>query len=135
MDGSLARLARRHPETLGVERSGKIGQAVHPRHKPKKSVVDWVRDGTYRIKQIAQQVQETWDKSINLSSLRKLFRVSKLSYKRIRKSCRHLRDPIAYAFFRGELQALRAWSVTGEVDLCYCDEMGISRQAVVPYGW
>lgn len=24
---------------------------------------------------------------------------------------------------------------TGEVDLCYCDEMGVSRQALVPYGW
>lgn len=33
------------------------------------------------------------------------------------------------------MQALRAWAASGEVDLCYCDEMGVSRQAVVPYGW
>lgn len=31
--------------------------------------------------------------------------------------------------------ALQAWAATGEVDLCYCDEMGLNRQAVVPYGW
>jgi transposase len=70
-----------------------------------------------------------------LNSLRRLFRANKLSYKRIRRSCRHLRDPIAYEFFRAELQALRAWAASGEIDLCYCDEMGVSRQAVVPYGW
>jgi transposase len=70
-----------------------------------------------------------------LSSLRRLFRANKLSYKRIRKSCRHLRDSIAYEFFRDEVKALGAWAATGEVDLCYCDEMGVSRQAVVPYGW
>ena len=64
-----------------------------------------------------------------------MFSVNKLRYKRIRKSCRHLRDPIAYEFFRGEIQALKARAETGEVDLCYCDEMGVSRQAVVPYGW
>lgn len=46
-----------------------------------------------------------------------------------------MRDPVAYEFFRGEVQALRDWAATGEVDLCYCDEMGVSRQAVVPYGW
>lgn len=64
-----------------------------------------------------------------------MFRTNKLSYKRIRKSCRHLRDPIAYDFFRSELQALRTWAATGQIDLCYCDEMGVSRQALVPYGW
>jgi hypothetical protein len=72
---------------------------------------------------------------VNFSSLRRLFKANKLSYKRIRKSCRHLRDPIAYAFFKGEVQSLRAWAATGEIDLCYGDEMGVSRQAVVPYGW
>lgn len=70
-----------------------------------------------------------------MSSLRRLFRANKLSYKRIRKSCRHLRDPLAYEFFREEVKALQTWAATGEIDLCYGDEMGVSRQAVVPYGW
>ena len=70
-----------------------------------------------------------------MSSLRRLFRANRLSYKRIRKSCRHLRDPLAYEFFREEVKALQVWADTGEIDLCYGDEMGVSRQAVVPYGW
>lgn len=58
-----------------------------------------------------------------------------MAYKRIRRSCRHLRDEIGYTFFKTELVELRAWAAGGEVDLCYGDEMGLSRQAVVPYGW
>lgn len=46
-----------------------------------------------------------------------------------------MRDPLAYDFFKGEVQALTAWAETGEIDLCYGDEMGVSRQAIVPYGW
>lgn len=64
-----------------------------------------------------------------------MFRANKLSYKRIRKTCRHLRDPLAYEFFRAEVRTLQAWVDTGEIDLCYGDKMGVSRQAVVPYGW
>lgn len=89
----------------------------------------------HRTRDVAQTIHERWQKTVSLSSLRRFFRASKLSYKRIRRSCRHLRDETAYAFFKTELGALRAWAASGEVDLCYGDEMGLSRQAVVPYGW
>lgn len=78
---------------------------------------------------------QQWRKRVSQPQLRRLFRANALSYKRIRRSCRHLRDETAYAFFKTELAALRAWAAGGEVDLCYGDEMGLNRQAVVPYGW
>ena len=80
-------------------------------------------------------IEQRWQKSASLSSLRYLFRANNLSYRRIRRSCRHLRDQTAYEFFKTEMQALQAWAETGAVDLCYGDEMGLNRQAVVPYGW
>lgn len=98
-------------------------------------MIEWVRGGTHRTRQVAERIAQTWGKSVSVDSLRRLFRANKLSYKRIRKSCRHLRDPVAYEFFRTEVQSLRAWAASGEVDLCYCDEMGVSRQALVPFGW
>ncbi len=98
-------------------------------------MIEWVKTGTYRTQQVAERIHQSWGKFVKLGSLRRLFKVNKLIYKRIRKSCRHLRDPVAYEFFRTEVQALRAWAASGEIDLCYCDEMGVSRQAVVPYGW
>lgn len=97
--------------------------------------MEWVKEGTYRSRQLVQQIHQTWHKSVSLGSVRRLLRAGQLSYKRIRKSCRHLRDPVLYAFFKEELKALQALSNTGEIDLCYGDEMGVSRQAVVPYGW
>lgn len=84
---------------------------------------------------MAQRIRDDWNEVLSVSSLRRLFRANDLSYKRIRKSCRHLRDEVAYEFFKHEMKELDAWAKTGEVDLCYCDEMGLSRQAVVPYGW
>lgn len=89
----------------------------------------------HRTRDVARTIRERWQKTLSLSSLRRFFRATKLSYKRIRRSCRHLRDETAYSFFKTELTALRAWAASGEVDLCYGDEMGLSRQAVVPYGW
>lgn len=94
-----------------------------------------MKDGMHRTRQVVQKIRDCWRKAISMSSLRRLLRANKLSYKRIRRSCRHLRDETAYSFFNTELQALRAWAASGAVDLCYGDEMGVSRQAVVPYGW
>lgn len=94
-----------------------------------------MHQGTHRVREVAQKVQRQFTKTISLSSLRRLLRQHKLRYKRIRRSCRHLRDETAYRFFKEEMQALVAWAETGEVDLCFCDEMGLNREAVVPYGW
>lgn len=89
----------------------------------------------HRVRQLAEQIGQEWNKTVSMSSLRRLLRAHKLRYKRIRRSCRHLRDQTAYAFFKEEMHALAEWAATGEVDLCFCDEMGLNRQAVVPYGW
>lgn len=124
-----------HPATPHLTGSGAGGPTSKPGFRPKKSVVEWVKTGTYRTREIAERIQKEWTKAVSLSALRRLFRANKLTYKRIRKSCRHLRDPLAYEFFREEVKALQAWADSGEIDLCYGDEMGVSRQAVVPYGW
>lgn len=128
-------MVEQHPATHHLTGPGAGRPTTKPGFRPKKSVVEWVKTGTYRTREIAQRIQKEWTKAVSLSSLRRLFRANKLTYKRIRKSCRHLRDPLAYAFFREEIKALQAWADTGEIDLCYGDEMGVSRQAVVPYGW
>lgn len=98
-------------------------------------MIEWVEAGTHRTRQVAERIDQTWGQSVSLDSLRRLFKANRLSYKRIRKSCRHLRDAVAYEFFRTEVGVLRDCAASGEIELCYCDEMGLSRQAVVPYGW
>ena len=68
-------------------------------------------------------------------TLRRVFRAEGLSYKRIRKHSKHLRNQTEYEFFREEMRLLQAQEDQGEIDLYYFDEMGVNLQAVVPYGW
>lgn len=89
----------------------------------------------YQPRQVADTIALTWHKSLSVSSLRCFLWANQLSYKRIRRSCRHLRDETAYEFFKTELAQLQAWAASGAVDLCHGDERGLNRQAVVPYGW
>lgn len=84
---------------------------------------------------MAQRLTDTFKKSLSIVSLRRLLRSNGLSYKRIRKSLRHLRNQPDYEFFQGEVKTLHALEQTGQIDLFYYDEMGLSRQALVPYGW
>jgi len=79
-------------------------------------VIEWVRTGTHRTRQVAERIDQAWGASVGLGSLRRLFKANKLSYKRIRRSCRHLRDAVAYEFFRTEVGALRDWAASGEID-------------------
>ena len=107
MGGSLARVAAEHIATPELTGSGAGWTTIKSGIRPKKSVVEWVKTGTYRTREIAERIQKEWTKSVILSSLRRLFRANELSYKRIRKSCRHLRDPLAYEFFREQVKALQ----------------------------
>jgi transposase len=97
--------------------------------------VDWVHQGLHRTVEVARQLQEKWHKTVSVWTLRRLFRQGGLSYKRIRKSGRHLRNEQDYQFFKAEMQALQALEDSGEIDLYYFDEMGVNLQAIVPYGW
>ena len=74
-------------------------------------------------------------KTVSEWSLRRVFRGEGLSYKRIRKSNKHLRYESEYEFFREELRLLQQEEDSGAIDLYYFDEMGVNLQAVVPYGW
>lgn len=84
---------------------------------------------------MAQRLNEAFKKRLSIVSLRRLLRQNGLTYKRIRKSLRHLRHQPDYEFFQGEMKALQALEHVGQIDLFYYDEMGLSRQALVPYGW
>lgn len=92
-------------------------------------------DGLHRSRDVARRVEDEFKKRLSLSSLRRLLRTAGFRYKRIRRSVRHLRSQADYEFFQGEMSELKILSEQGHIDLFYFDEMGLSRQAVVPYGW
>ena len=92
-------------------------------------------DGLHRSRDVARRVGDEFKKRLSLSSIRRLLRTAGFGYKRIRRSVRHLRCQADYEFFQGEMNELKTLADQGHIDLFYFDEMGLSRQAVVPYGW
>ncbi len=98
-------------------------------------VAGWVREGLHRTRAVAEQVKAQLHKKLSEWTLRRVFRQEGLSYKRIRKSSKHLRVQAEYEFFQQELSLLQQQEDQGAIDLYYFDEMGVNLQAVVPYGW
>lgn len=94
-----------------------------------------MQTGLHRSRDVARRVGEAFKKSLSMSSIRRLLRLAGFTYKRIRRGVRHLRNQADYEFFQGEMNELKTLADAGGIDLFYFDEMGLSRQAVVPYGW
>ena len=74
-------------------------------------------------------------KVLSRSTVRKFLRTNKFSYKRVRKICSLKKDTVAFEFFKEELEELKKMEDTGEIALFFYDEMGISLDPCVSYGW
>lgn len=53
----------------------------------------------------------------------------------MRKSLKSLRDPIAFAQGKRELEALQKQEEKGKIDLYYFDESGFTLDPYIPYAW
>ena len=75
------------------------------------------------------------DKRLSLSSLKRLAKKACLRWKRVRKSLKSLRDPVAFAKAKRDLEALQHQEDHGKIDLYYCDESGFALDPTIPYAW
>ena len=57
------------------------------------------------------------------------------SWKCVRKSLKSLRDPIAFAQCKRELEVLQKQEDQGKIDLYYFDESGFTLDPYIPYAW
>ena len=53
----------------------------------------------------------------------------------MRKSLKSLRDPLAFAKCKRELEALQKQEDQGRIDLYYFDEAGFTLDPSIPYAW
>ena len=74
-------------------------------------------------------------KRLSISSLKRLAKKARLRWKRVRKSLKSLRDPIAFAKGQRELEALQKQEDQGKIDLYYFDESGLTLDPSIPYAW
>lgn len=87
------------------------------------------------LKRVVERFAATTDKRLSLSSLKRLAKKARLRWKRVRTSLKSLRDPVAFAKAKRDLEALQHQEDQGNIALDYCDESGFALDPTIPYAW
>ena len=95
----------------------------------------YIKEEPRSLKNVAERLAQTTAKRLSLSSLKRLAKKARLRWKRVRKSLKSLRDPIAFAKGQRELAALQKQEDQGKIDLYYFDESGFTLDPSIPYAW
>jgi len=75
-------------------------------------------------------------KIVSDTTIKRIFKAAKLTWKRIRKSLKNQRDNEEFNAALGSIQELRRQHEDGEIELWYFfDETGFDLQPTVPYAW
>lgn len=83
---------------------------------------------------IALLIKET-GKRVSDTTIKRILKAAKLTWKRIRKSLKNKRDHEEFKAAHGSIQELRRQHEDGEIELWYFDETGFDLQPTVPYAW
>src|SRR6266849_9368552 len=84
---------------------------------------------------VVERLAHKTEKRLSISTRKRLAKKARLRWKRVRKSLKSLRDPIAFARGKGELEALQKQEDKGKIDLYYFDESGFTLDPYIPYAW
>jgi transposase len=95
----------------------------------------YIKEEPRSLKSVAERLAQKTTKRLSVSSLKRLAKKARLRWKRVRKSLKSLRDPIAFAKGQGELEALQKQEDKGKIDLYYFDESGFTLDPYIPYAW
>jgi transposase len=87
------------------------------------------------LKAIIADLAKTCQKSVSLSTLKRLCKQAGLAWKRIRKSLKSKRDDEAFRRAQDQLKQLIEEDEKGTLDLYYFDESGFTLEPCVPYAW
>src|SRR6266536_4021787 len=95
----------------------------------------YIKEEPRSLKNVAERLAQKTAKRLSVSSLKRLAKKARLRWKRVRKSLKSLRDPLAFAKGKGELEALQKQEDKGKIDLYYFDESGFTLDPYIPYAW
>jgi len=95
----------------------------------------YIQEEPRSLKHVVERLAQKTAKRLSISSLKRLARKARLRWKRVRKSLKSLRDPIAFAQCKRELEALQKQEDQGKIDLYYFDESGFTLDPYIPYAW
>jgi transposase len=113
------------------------GRGRKPLFNPeqKAQIREWVKAEPRNLKKVLGQIQETWDISASLETIKRVLKSVGMSWRRIRKRVAGVPDAVEYATQVAALGVLKDLDAAGEIDLRYADEAGFSLVPLVPYAW
>jgi transposase len=95
----------------------------------------YIQEEPCSLKGVVERLAAKTDKRLSLSSLKRLAKKARLRWKRVRKSLKSLRDPVAFVKAKRALEALQRQEDQGKIDLYYFDESGFALDPTIPYAW
>ena len=95
----------------------------------------YIKDEPRSLKSVVERIAHHTEKRMSISSLKRLAKKARLRWKRVRKSLKRLRDPVAFAKCQRALAALQQQEDKGQIDLYYFDESGFALDPTIPYAW
>jgi len=122
-------------ETDGLDDDPKSGRPPTLSDEEEKQAIEIVKEEPRALKQQLLSVIEKFGKKLSLETLRNLCRRHGLSWRRIRRSLKGLRDEALFRQAKDVLEGLKAAHRAGLCDLYYFDEAGFCRIPSVGYAW
>lgn len=95
----------------------------------------YIKEEPRSLTNVAERLAQKTAKRLSMSSLKRLANKARLRWKRVRKSLKSLRDPLAFAQCKRALEALQKQEDQGRIDLYYFDEAGFTLDPYIPYAW
>jgi transposase len=94
-----------------------------------------IKEEPRSLKNVAERLAQKTAKRLSMSSLKRLAKKARLRWKRVRKSLKSLRAPLAFAQGKRELEALQKQAEQGRIALYYFAEAGFTLDPSLPYAW
>src|SRR5712664_336564 len=95
----------------------------------------YIKEEPRSLKGVVERLAHTTEKRLSISTLKRLAKKARLRWKRVRKSLKSLRDPVAFAKAKRALEALQHQEDQGKIVLYYFDESGFALDPTIPYAW
>ncbi len=121
--------------TDGLDDDPKSGRPPTLSKDEEKQAIAIVKEEPRSLRQQLLAVMEKCGKKLSVRTLRNLCKRQALSWRRIRRSLKGLRDETLFRQAKDELEGLKARYRAGLCELYYFDEAGFCRVASVGYAW
>lgn len=101
----------------------------------KEVAIKLIKEQPRSPKRVLAKLAEQTGKDISISSLKRIAKSAKMSWKRVRKSLKSKRDEKEFKKAKNEITELKEQQLAGKIDLFYFDESGFTLDPSVPYAW